>query len=95
MLLRKARVIWRRPNCLKPSFQRCKRHTLCHDACSHSHRYQTGPTFLVPILPAGGRRAMSSFKGTDRAAYVTLDTSGARGMRDRLRGASPMATECP
>ena len=26
---------------------------------------------------------------------VTLDTSGARGMRDRLRGASPMATECP
>jgi hypothetical protein len=28
-------------------------------------------------LSAGGRRAVSSFKGTDRDAYVTLDTSGA------------------
>ena len=51
--------------------------------------------FPRPNLPAGGRRAASPLKGTDRAAYVTLDTSGARGMRDRLRGASPMATEGP
>ena len=28
VLPRKARVIWRRPDCLKPSLQRCKRHTL-------------------------------------------------------------------
>jgi len=45
-------------------------------------------------LPAGGRRATNPLKGTDRAAYVTLDTSNTRGIRDRLRGASPMATEC-
>jgi hypothetical protein len=36
---------------------------------------------------------VSSLKGTDRAAYVTLDTSSARGIRDRLRDESPMATE--
>ena len=28
----KARVIWRRPDCLKPSHQRWKTHTLRHDA---------------------------------------------------------------
>jgi hypothetical protein len=33
--------------------------------------------FLVSTLPVGGRRATSSLKETDRAAYVTLDTSGA------------------
>ena len=36
-----------------------------HDVCSHSHRHQTSPTFLVPTLPAGGQRATSLFKGTD------------------------------
>jgi hypothetical protein len=35
------------------------------------------PTFVISILPAGGRRAASTLKGTDRDAYVTLDTSGA------------------
>jgi hypothetical protein len=33
-------------------------------------------------------------EGDERDAYVTLDTSNARGIRDRLRGASPMVTEC-
>lgn len=33
-------------------------------------------------------------EGDGLAAYVTLDTSSTRGIRDRLRGASPMATEC-
>jgi hypothetical protein len=33
--------------------------------------------FFVSTLPAGGRQATSLFKGTDRAAYITLDTSGA------------------
>ncbi len=33
-------------------------------------------------------------QGNGRAAYVTLDTSSARGIRDHLRGASPMVTEC-
>ena len=35
------------------------------------------PTFVISTLPAGGRRAASPLKGTDRDAYVTLDTSGA------------------
>jgi hypothetical protein len=33
-------------------------------------------------------------QGNGQAAYVTLDTSNARGIRDHLRGASPMVTEC-
>jgi hypothetical protein len=35
------------------------------------------PTFVISTLPAGGRQAVSLFKGTDRDAYVTLDTSSA------------------
>jgi hypothetical protein len=50
---------------------------------------------MAPILPAGGQRAVSSPKGMEQAAYVALDTSSARGIRDRLRDASPMATEGP
>jgi hypothetical protein len=34
-------------------------------------------------------------QGDGRDAYVTLDTSNARGIRDGLQGASPMVTECP
>ncbi len=34
-------------------------------------------------------------QGNERGAYITLDTSVSQGMRDRLRGASPMATEPP
>lgn len=33
-------------------------------------------------------------EGNGQAAYVTLDTSNARGIRDRLRGASSRVTEC-
>ena len=33
-------------------------------------------------------------QGNGRDAYVTLDTSNARGIRDHLRGASPRVTEC-
>ena len=73
----KARVIRRRPDCLKPSLQRCKRHTPRHGACCRGHRHRAIPTFVVSTLPAGGRRAASPFKETDRDAYVTLDTSGA------------------
>jgi hypothetical protein len=34
-------------------------------------------------------------QGHELSAYDTLDTSMGAGMRDRLRGASPMATEPP
>jgi hypothetical protein len=33
-------------------------------------------------------------QGNGRAAYVALDTSSARGIRDHLPGASPTVTEC-
>ncbi len=33
-------------------------------------------------------------QGNGKAAYVTLDTSSARGIRDHLRGESPTVTEC-
>ena len=33
-------------------------------------------------------------QGNGKAAYVTLDTSNARGIRDHLRGESPTVTEC-
>jgi len=33
-------------------------------------------------------------QGNGRAAYVALDTSNARGIRDHLKGASPKVTEC-
>ena len=36
------------------------------------------PSFVISTLLAGGRRATSPFKGTDRDAYVTLDTSNAQ-----------------
>ena len=50
-----------------------------------------------PRLNPSGRWAAGSepAQGDGRAAYVTLDTSNARGIRDRLRGASPRATEGP
>ena len=42
-------------------------------------------------LMGGGQRV--HLRG-GQAAYVTLDTSSARGIRDCLRGASPTVTEC-
>ena len=71
---RKARVTGRRPDCLKPSPQM---------GTSPDTTPEVGATgigrfrFFVSTLPAGGRQATSLFKGTDRAAYITLDTSGA------------------
>jgi len=87
------RAAYPAPHCLKPSLQWWKTHTLRHGALGRSRRHRTIRSFVVSTLPAGGRRTASSLKGTDRAAYLTLDTSSARGIRDGLRGASPMATE--
>ena len=36
-----------------------------------------------------------SIQGDEWGAYVTLDTFSTTGTRDRLRGASPTATESP
>jgi len=46
-------------------------------------------------LPIAGRLALSQHKGQERGTYVELDTYATHGPRDRLRGASPMATESP
>ena len=36
-----------------------------------------------------------AIEGDEWGAYVTLDTFSTNGTRDRLRGASPTATESP
>jgi hypothetical protein len=92
MLLRKARVLWRRPDCLKPSLQRWK----CSSPDTTPEVRATGIRRLEALRPNPSDRwaADSEFaQGDGKAAYGMLDTSDARGMRDRLRGASPRATE--
>jgi len=42
-----------------------------------------------------GAPANEAGQGDEWAAYVVLDTYSDDVPRDRLRGASPMATECP
>ena len=55
----------------------------------------SGESPLLRPNPSGWWAVDNEFtQGNGQAAYVTLDTSNARGIRDRLRGASPMVTEC-
>ena len=55
----------------------------------------SGESPLLRPNPSGWWTVGSELtQGNGQAAYVTLDTSNARGIRDRLRGASPMVTEC-
>ena len=54
-LPRKARVIWRRPDCLKPSSQGWKCAFSDIQRLERSHQYQANPLCFAPILPAGGR----------------------------------------
>jgi hypothetical protein len=46
--------------------------------------------FVVSTLPAGGRRAASLLKGTDRPPTSRSIRLAQRGIRDGLRGASPI-----
>ena len=56
----------------------------------------SGESPLLRPNPSGWWAVDNEFtQGNGQAAYVTLDTSNARGIRDRLRGASPRATEGP
>jgi hypothetical protein len=92
MLLCKARMPWRRPDCFKPSRQRWK----CSSPDTTPEVRATGIRRSEALRPnpSGRWAADNEFaQGDGKAAYSTLDTSNARGMRDRLRGASPMATE--
>jgi len=90
----KTRVIWRRPDCLKPSPQGWKCAFSDTQRPEQSHRHQTTSLRVVPTLPGRWTVDKESTQGDGKAAYVALDTSSARGIRDCLRGASPMVTEC-
>jgi len=55
----------------------------------------SGESPLLRPNPSGWWTVGSELtQGNGQAAYVTLDTSSARGIRDHLRGASPRVTEC-
>jgi hypothetical protein len=51
--------------------------------------------FRGPPPPTGKAMGSDPIEGDEWGAYVTLDTFSTTGTRDRLRGASPMATESP
>ena len=56
----------------------------------------SGESPLLRPNPSGWWAVDNEFtQGNGQAAYVTLDTSNARGIRDHLKGASPRVTECP
>jgi hypothetical protein len=48
----------------------------------------------VGDLPGGATPASEAGRGDESAAYVVLDTYSEDVPRDRLKGASPMVTEC-
>ena len=55
VLPRETRVIWRRPDCLKPSSQRWKCPFSEIQRPERGHQHQANPLCFAPILPAGGR----------------------------------------
>jgi hypothetical protein len=91
----KARVIWRKAGLLESQSPGVE--------CAHlpAWHLRPGPSAwgdseFRRLNPPGRRTTGSELvQGDGRDAYVTLDTSSARGIRDGLRGASPMATEGP
>ena len=91
--LRKTRVIWRRLDCLNLSFLRCKKTSLAHNAqTARPPVYR--PCIRNRELPTGGQWETIPLKEANEAptsrCYVSY-----LGTSDRLRGASPMATEPP
>jgi hypothetical protein len=71
--------------------------------CAHPplRRLQRGATrggsftFRGRPPPTGKAMGNDPIEGDEWGAYVTLDTFSTTGTRDRLRGASPRATESP
>ena len=91
---RETRVIWRSPYWLNLSLQRCK--CLSPDTTSTKRGRRNRTVLNMPTELFFLRAVVSeATQGDARGAYVTLDTSSSKGMRDRLRGASPTATEPP
>ena len=92
---RKARLTGRKLHCLNPNSQRG------NDAPPPLRRLQRGATGGEPFAfcgsppPSGKAMASEAIEGDEWGAYVRLDTFSTTGTRDRLTGASPMATESP
>jgi hypothetical protein len=90
----KARAIRRKLDCLNPNPQRCKRHTHRHSV--YGRCCQERPVPLSRLVPSAWQAiASEAIQGDEWGAYVVLDTFSTTGTRDRLRGASPRATESP
>jgi hypothetical protein len=89
-----ARVIWRRLDCLNPNLQWC-------NVFIHRKRRLKPVPHPVPVYLVGGCtfrdvgrfpvRGFKEMSGTPKSRCYVWQ----RRTRDRLRGASPMATECP
>ena len=93
-LRREARAIWPRLDCLKPNLQGCKDPPV---GMTPDTDAALCPAMVVPAGQPPQRRTPPSEggQGDEWAAYVALETCNEDVPWDRLRGASPMATECP
>jgi hypothetical protein len=91
---RKTRVNMAKAGLPAPQFPGMEVSILRHHVLERSYRIRT-----VVKAPSGMtiRQTVASeaTQGNERGAYVALDTSISQGKRDRLRGASPTATEPP
>src|SRR5215469_4335405 len=99
---------WRRPgrraarlvrygqklNCLKPNPERRNVHAHRDDAWNRCH-VMPGPWYWALATSGTWASPSEGGQGDEWVAYVALDTYGEDVPRDRLQGASPMATECP
>jgi len=89
-----ARVIGRKLYCLNPNPQWWNRTPAA--TAPVSQRPRSGSSdFRDRLPPPGGAMENDSIQGDEWDAYVTLDTFSTNGTRDRLRDASPTATESP
>jgi hypothetical protein len=78
----------------EPQAPAVKWNTPRYNACERGHRHRADHT--SPSQPSGRWATRSDrVQGAEWGAYVALDTFSIKETRDRLRGASPMATEPP
>jgi hypothetical protein len=90
----KARAIGRKLDCLNPNRQRCNRTRTA--TASTGGAAKSVPFKSRGAYPAAWQAiASEAISGDEGDAYVALDTFSTTGTRDRLRGASPKATESP
>ena len=66
-----------------------------NDACNRCHAVHRHEPVRPAQPPRRGAPSSEGGQGDEWAACAALDTYDEDAPRDRLRGASPMATECP